>query len=515
MKKLTRAALLIVCAVIAAGADAEEPPNAELAESYYTYLPEVLRSKGLAGAELYLLRAADYAAVSSDLSFELARIQDELGRPRPLVLTALESALSARRWRHHAEHEARFLKARLFCELRDYNAALSELERVPDSAARERLALTALLALKRNPAFRSRARDALALYPDDEAVAVVVYRYARTLENPEPADITLIDTLTRRVIAQADSSNLIYAAAAFINDVESARRLLASRLARASPPPLEALPILLNLGVFDEETAVDRLFAGYARVQLLREVYALLRTGPAREYFEGRLARFTGTLGDDRDGDGIVEAEVRYEEGMPLSWRGDSTQERAWSGVISFRAGMPVEAFFAGTQIAAGGEPPRYHIMYDTYPAVRRVDSGAEHYYFTPAAFYFEPVRFAPVCGDGGTLFLERSEDEPPLSNRTLSSFAQMVERPSEEFSGAIEERRLLNGIVVSSRERLNETLVSETVYSGGAPLYQRVDTDLDGRLETIRHFAVNARGEIKIDYIEVDRDGYGTFIKE
>ncbi|MDR2467356.1 MAG: hypothetical protein LBD22_00140 [Spirochaetaceae bacterium] len=496
-----------------------EPPNAHLADNYMSYLPTVLKEGGLEAAEQYLLRAADYTSVSSDLSYELARVRDELKRPRRLSLEALEHALSTNRWKSHTVEEARLFRGRLFYELKDYYQALSELDRTPESAERERLALAALLALRRDGQFRARAQHALSRYPLDTALIVLLYKYAALIEQPDKADRELIDTITRRVVSSGAGGQMLFHAASFISDEAQARRLLQAALARhPGLPPADALPVLLNLGVLDEETAISVLFdethgrkldSAPISVALLQAVYALLRTMGARDYFLGRLGAFTGVIGEDSNNDAIFESFAAYKNGILVSWMNDSAQERETTLELQCAAGEPVSV-----RLRAFEGPP-YQIVYESYPAVKTVVQGAQVYYFIPDSFFFSPVVFEPVCDDTGIRFPRRNTGETLLTDRTLFSFATIIERPSREFTGAVEELHLFDGIISFSVEKFQGALVSETVYQNGIPLYQRVDVELDGRLETIRHFVQNETGELEIGYIEIDSNGNGVYEKE
>ncbi|MDR0527159.1 MAG: hypothetical protein LBG79_05035 [Spirochaetaceae bacterium] len=491
-------------------AEAEEPPNAELSEYYYRYFPRVLRDDGLEAAERFLLRASDYEAVLSDLSLELARVEDELGRPRAQVIATIEKAISAKRWRRHSESGARLLKARLLNELCDYYAALYELERVGESAERERLALAALLGLRRNSAFRPRAIEALISYPEDQAIQALVFKYAAILQRRSDADISLVEALAKRICANMEAGDVIFEAAKYLSDVESARRILSSHIARKGQPPREALPVLLNLGVYNEETAIENLFynnknsAAPVPVELLREVYSLLRNDNSRDYFMDRLLSLNGVLGEDRNKDGIFELLADYEAGMCRRVRIDAAQSRGAPLILNCKAGITLDA-------EAGG----YHLIYDAYPSVIRADSPQASFYFLPDEFFAAPVSFQPLFEIDGILFPERNEEFGVLTERILYASARRVVRPSAEFKGALEELKLLNGVIVKAEEKLAGNLVSETFYRNGTPLYQRADTDLDGRLETIRRFALNSRGELVIEYIEVDNEGFGVYLRE
>jgi hypothetical protein len=81
----------------------------------------------------------------------------------------------------------------------------------------------------------------------------------------------------------------------------------------------------------------------------------------------------------------------------------------------------------------------------------------------------------------------------------------------------------LNQGIPQRAWEYLGNRLVSETEFALGLPLVQRIDLDLDGRLETVRHFPRSSRSGLNLledpleyprvfDYSESDWDGDGIY---
>jgi len=57
------------------------------------------------------------------------------------------------------------------------------------------------------------------------------------------------------------------------------------------------------------------------------------------------------------------------------------------------------------------------------------------------------------------------------------------------EFDGAMEELFLENGIIIRAVETFKGKQISVTEFDRGAPVIQRLDMDMDGRMETIRRF--------------------------
>jgi hypothetical protein len=92
-----------------------------------------------------------------------------------------------------------------------------------------------------------------------------------------------------------------------------------------------------------------------------------------------------------------------------------------------------------------------------------------------------------------------------------LASFAVSVQRPSVEFEGGVEHIYLMKGVPVRAEDMLNGQIVSVTEFENGRPVVRHLDLDLDGRMETVRHFRVSD-GQGGLVSSESDWSGDGTF---
>jgi hypothetical protein len=93
------------------------------------------------------------------------------------------------------------------------------------------------------------------------------------------------------------------------------------------------------------------------------------------------------------------------------------------------------------------------------------------------------------IPGNQGLPYPERDPNGAGLTLRALVSFAATIERPSREFRGALERVTMERGIPRRAAEYLDNRMVSVTEFARGRPVLQRVDLDLDGRMETVRYF--------------------------
>jgi hypothetical protein len=189
---------------------------------------------------------------------------------------------------------------------------------------------------------------------------------------------------------------------------------------------------------------------------------------------------------------------------MLVSYQTDDNQDRLPELIVEFEAGLPAAAMIA-LPPEAGLGAISLNIRWEQYPAVLDAELEGERFIFRPLSFFYTPLKFREypsqvllnqISLDYSTgptqprniLFPERTM-AAALTRLVLIANSHMVERASAEFSGAVEEIELNNSIPIRAREYLNGRMVSETDFLRGRPIAQRVDLDLDGRLETVRHF--------------------------
>ncbi|MDR2257630.1 MAG: hypothetical protein LBE14_00620, partial [Treponema sp.] len=307
------------------------------AEQYVRWAEETIAGgrwdEALAGLE----RAADYADVSSDISYLLALARSRTGKPRGAVLEALRRAGEAGRWSRYAPDQALLLEAETLIALRNFSEALNRLARRSGDADGAMLRLSALRGLPDINAFRRAMGETLERYSRDPRPAVIFFEYAKG-KTPEGTDQVLLDTILRRLPYIVDAEpRLGFLAAPFIKDREEARRLLGAYRGAHRPLPA-SVPASLNLGLIDEAAAVEELFdfpapeAGTAAEpgidkELIEEVFALLRDDEGRRLFRERLFRFSGLITADADRDGIPESRARYRDGVIREFFWDADQD--------------------------------------------------------------------------------------------------------------------------------------------------------------------------------------------
>jgi hypothetical protein len=506
-----------------------EPGESAAAEQYLRWAEQAAAGGRWSEALAALERAADFADVSSDLSYLLAVVRSREGKSRGAVLEALERALDANRWGRYSPSQARLLEAEQLVAVRNYSGALASLAQIPDNADTGRadgradtavLRLTALKGLLgvsgagEIAEFRRRMFESLDRYPRDTRPLRVFFDYARN-RNPDAADQDLMALALRRLslLVEADPE-LAWMAAPFIRDTEEARRLVsayrAGGLGQAPKgsfrPNPASIAEALNLGLIDDAGAVEEFFVPpVIDRDLIVRVSGLLRSDQGRKQFTEKLLAFSGTITADDDRDGYPESRALYRAGTLLEYNYDADQDGLTELLVSFNSGgspqwaelavLPdIEAERAGLPLLPVRDEDRRKalVRWERYPSVLRTELGGTSFIPGPGDFQFGPIRFielAAAGGYGGLLFPRLEPRYSRLTLRTLVSFAVRIERPGAEFEGALEQIDLDRGIPLRAVETLNGQIVSETVFEKGKPILQRLDLDLDSRMETLRRF--------------------------
>jgi hypothetical protein len=503
---------------------------------------ERLMGEGRWGEALALLeRGGDFAGASSDISYLLAEARCHEGLPLPGVQEALRRAFDAGRWDRYSPAQAYLLEAQVLIWLRDYAGALRLLDRaegeLPEPWApfgsgkdageiplrqedQSRAVILRLLALKGLPdpdGFLRNLTFALDRYPRDPRPVEILFLWAAGRgENSGSPERALIDLALRRLSFLLDASpRLAYLAAPFIRDTEEARRLVSAYRARGQAER-ESLPVSLDLGLIDDGQAVEELFSAVPEAGLeeglIRRVWSLLRSREGAEIFRRRLLAYSGAVYSDSDGDGRSEGRARYSGGALSEYCGDADQDGLSELRIFFSSGgLPLRA-------EQGGEGG-ITVEWESYPAVLRARMGELVFDPAPAGFFFAPVRFTRLAGDSGLPYPEADPQKPGLTSRTLVSHALGVSRPSREFPGAVERIELEQGVPRRAVEILDGKIVALTEFNLGTPRIQRLDLDLDGRMETIRHFRESSPDDAEplayekiLESVETDRDRDGLY---
>jgi len=485
--------LLAVAAARISASDGLPLRDSAVADRYALWAKDAMErgqwSQALAGLE----RAADFADVSSDISYLLALARSNQGESRALILEALNKALYVNRWNFFDSEAALLFRAETLINIRAYQEALADLSRVRRSPAQAVLTLRALAAFRPQDFF-GYMTNVLDLYPRETRPARIFFSFLnaerRAGRIPGRNEMELLELVIRRLPALLlNDRELAWMAAPFMWDRNEARRLVLSYRAINDPVP-QSIPAALRLGVIDEETALRELFSGNALDRmLLDEVWELLADEEAISLFRRNLSGFTGVITEDADGDGIPETLAEYFEGMLTRSIYDATQDGVPNLIVYFEAGEPRRAFerlLPEGVIAAAGRTAA--IQWERYPAILDVEVDGARFIPRPFDFHYSPFVFNNLW-NSGLLFPERDPLTAPLTKRILVFNSLRVERSSFEFSGGIEIVDLNQGVPVRAREFVGDLMVSETEFFRGRPQLQRVDLTLGGRMDTVRIF--------------------------
>ncbi|MDR1306810.1 MAG: hypothetical protein LBK74_04475 [Treponema sp.] len=498
------------------------------------------RTEALAALE----RGAGYASVSSDLSYLLALVRSLEGRPRGSVLEACRLALETGRWARYAPETARLLEAKTLTDLRRFEEALAVLGFCNAEAYDTRnLKLRALrgLAFQGAPGaeaeFAAQLRAAMDRFPRETGPVRLLFEYAAFRGNGAGTDASgrdvpgvlreTVDLALRRLPALLETeAELACLAAPFMLHAEDARRHVSAYRAVHGPGAASIAPAL-DLGLIDGFRAAEDLFApkpaaapGGADPEtvppeldrdLLVRVWKLLRSDGERDEVKRNLLRFTGVITEDRDHDGIPEARTVYREGRIVSWVYDADQDGLGDLSVNFVRGLPEDAVIAFFRDGPPALPLNdrdrslAELRWERYPMVRYTDLGNRRYLPGPLEYAYTPFMLRGLV-PGGPDYPVREEPLPVLTERSLLSFAVLLEQPSGEFPGGIERVELSGSLPVRSAVYLEERLVSKTEYSLGRPVIQYSDLDLDGRMETVRRYGPD--GTVRITESDWDGDG-------
>jgi len=479
-----------------------------VAEKYLLWAENAIGMGRWRQARAALERAADFADVSSDISYLLALARSHENESRKLVLESLQRAIGTKRWKHYTEADARLMEADQLIILRRYSAALDTLAvyktiagETADAAILRLAALKGLInrgtevrpvsvTLPIQVEFRRRMLEALDSYPRDPRPLRMLFDYAQG-RDPENDDIALMEIALRRLpfLLEVDQE-LAWMAAPFIGDTAEARRLISayragslrSRQSAEFKPHPASIARALNWGLIDDNRATEELFTkSTLDKKHIVSIGNLLRSEEGRNYFAEKLHSFTGVIIENEDHDDYTESRAVYYQGSLQEYYHDADQDGITDMFIVLNAGTPQQV-----------ELPTMLIYWERYPLVKKTVMGDQTWLTAPGGFSFAPVIFEELGGSGkyaGLLFPRLNSRGRSISRRVIATYAASVQLPSREFSGGVEQVFLNRGIPVRAEVTLDNTVVSVTEFENGLPVIQRLDMDLDGRMETVRQF--------------------------
>jgi hypothetical protein len=463
----------------------ERTGDTAVAERYVQWAQNAIEGDQWTLAEEALERAADYADVSSDLSYLLALVRIHEGRPRRTVLEALHRAFAFNRWNFYSPEEARLLEAETLIAIRFFGEALDLLQSTGESNRALCLRSLAYRGLRDSRGFLQTIKANLDRYPRSPEPVRILFTYASD-RIPSAGERELISICLRRLpILLGEDPELAFLAVPFIRDTEEARRLVSSYRANGGTNPA-ALPAALNLGIIGGDQAVAELFRESSLDKdLLETIWGLLRSKEDRRNFARILSAFEGFITEDTDRDGCFESRTGYRRGSLVNYSYDADQDLLPELEVFFSGGLPAQAELAAGD--SGMNRSRIFLEWEQYPAVLQAEFEEVKYIPRPGDLFFNPLEFRVLLGS--TLLYPERIFIPRLSQRTLVSFALTIERSGREIPGSVEQMEMKAGVPQRSREYLRNRLVSDTEYLLGQPVFQRIDMDLDGRLETTRRF--------------------------
>ncbi|MCL2801079.1 MAG: hypothetical protein FWD28_04905 [Treponema sp.] len=497
--------------------------DAAIARQYLERINIWIQAGDFDQARIALERAADYAHVSSDISYELAVIQERFSVDRTKIIENLDKGIQTNRWVIYNEGLAVLFKARQLIAMRNYHEALNYLDNIMNRSEfagnayiRTEIAMQRLLCLRsigKNDHgalahFRSEVLSAMDRFPRDPRPLRIFFEYARDINRrPQPSELPSSDVnimelaLHRLPFLLEQDTELAWMAAPFMRDLQAARRLLLSYRNSGNHPSAGSIAPALNLGLLGDIEAADELFASLPGAEdikidknIISEVYNLLRSEEGREYFTRKLLSFTGYILSDDDSDGFIDSRTKYKDGIIEYFELDRRQTNVFDLHITMGDGAP-----AGALVQIAGQETLAFLFWERYPSAAEVlignlpdDKIDEHFKFGPAVFQYAPVVFTTLGGSNrltGLPYPVPAQQYIEMTRRSLLSFCSSYTRPSPEIDGAMETFFMNRGVILQTVEHLNGRQVSVTEFERGLPVIQHIDLDLDGRMETIRRF--------------------------
>jgi len=502
--------------------------DGEVAQQYVQWVKKAVEEEKWDEALSAIERAADFANVSSDISYLLALVYSYHGVSRFTIIEDLDTAIETNRWVSYNVNQAYLLKAKQLVAMRNYTEALFCIDMAGENADSAVLRLLAFRGLANSgdiqalTRFRSLVLSTMDRYSRDPRPLRIFFEYARN-RNPQSSDlpasdVNLLELALRRLpfLLETDP-DLAWIAAPFMRDTEAAIRLVASYRAGGLTnkeyfrPSSGSIVPALNLGLISDIDAVEEFF-GEDRIIFLRkdeitDIYNLLRSEEGRDLFTRKLFSFSGEILSDEDRDGFYEGRYYYISGTIKSFVYDINQSDFNELSFSFdNDGIP---FFASYLFP--GESPRW-IYWERYPSVQSVHrphATSETFRFRPVDFQFAPIKFIELGGSqnlSGLSFPVLSDQYVELSSRSLISFCSSLSRPSTEIDGAEETIYMERGVILRVIETKDEKQVSVTEFERGLPTVQHIDLDLDGRMETVRHFRRPPADYVWEDFLDYRR---------
>lgn len=459
---------------------------------------------------------ATYDPTLADFPYIDALCLAAAGAPRADMIEKLESSLAGGRfWRSYDRTVAVLFCARLYAETLRYRDALGLLDSIPDhsSADSDYVRALSLYGLSRDAEARTLLGRCLDRWPFDPRFARLFFREEANRPLTESSRSIAAVILPRLYLWENEDRELLLLAVPF----ESSRAVRERNIriyrgmgkSDARPRPEDDVPrsavLALEYGLLDEGEALDEVFSradtGIPRGMLLK-LSSLLVRDDVRDTAAALLADYAGVITDDANGDGIVDAGVRYRMGRPVFAEFDPDQDGYPDFTVDCQLGKPVDIL-----LERGGTM----VTYDTYPAVRSVTDGKREYTLRPRALMWAPVSW--VVEDlrlpGEPFYTLRAEKAPQaLTERLLTAASAFYAEPSADGARGDVRIVLESGIPVVSESRDNGRMYSRTVYDRGLPSSGSKDEDGDGYFETQYGYGNDG----KLSSVMVDRNANRKF---
>lgn len=464
---------------------------------------------------LYLMAKVDSPELSADYSLRSSKA------------ARLEAALALGGFGRFTREDAAYDLADCRMLMREYERASRTIRDAfvhPDLDARAALILLESdYFLKRVEDYRSGMAEALRRFPEDARFARFFLEHANPSLSDE-GDRRILALISNRLdsIAIQDPETLAFMVP-FTASKEGRVRLI-RRYRSLGKGSLRSIIETQRYGVEAESALVGEFGkrvaeAGSVSWSDLRTFFDLLTQASDRAAFLERLRAYSGSIVEDRSGDGIPESVTRFKDGEAEAWEYDPDQD--WQADISmaFQDGLPVSA-----RCLQQGKP--ISLEYSSYPLVRSAsyltETGTAKLDFGSGGTALPIVSFQlPFRAEGLARIRNPLRDEsvsiPDIDAAIPSAIAlEETERTGAGQGAVVHEKKtvteLSGGLALQSREYVDGKISLQRQYDRGVPTEERFGYNQEGKYWEGRagYERSDAAPYYRKAWLSLDADGNG-----
>jgi hypothetical protein len=478
-------------------------------------LRESLSISGKNSDTLYLMSKIDSPLISADYSLRASKA------------ARLDAALDLGDFGRFSREDAAYELADCLLSMREYDRAALTIRHAfvhPELEARSALILVECdFFMKRMTGYRNGMGEALRRFPDDARFSRYFLEHANQ-GFTEEGDKPLVAFVSKRLeaLVALDPETLVLMLP--FTPLKADRVKLIRRYRSLGLGSLRSLIEVQRYGAEAEAGLLDEFWkriSADASVSWndLREFFGLLTQAKNRTAFLDRLGSYTGTISEDRSGDGIAESVARFKDGELQGWEYDPDQDRQTDISLDFGDGLPVSArcLQQGKSII---------LEFSQYPVLRSAsyaeETGSAKLDFGSGGTSLPIVAFKlPFRAEGLTKIRQPVRDEsvtiPDLEAAIpLALSIEETERLTNGRDAVPHEKRtvteLRDGLPLRKREFVDGKISLQREYDRGIPTQERFGYNDEGKYwEGLAGFErTTSEPYYRKAWLSLDADGNG-----